>query len=101
MTAGALDTNIKEVDNKILDLCGLVKKTNYDAKTLGTEGKCFTTSDNNKFKSDILGAKIKQIELVNKSDISNLVKKSDLNTKLATLATKEESKTKKDKIVRL
>ena len=34
------------------------------------------------------GAKIKQKEFVNKSNISNLVKNSDLNTKLATLATK-------------
>ena len=95
MTTGALDTNIKEVDNKILDLCGLVKKTNYDAKTLGTEGKCFTTSDNNKFKSDILGAKIKQIELANKSDISNLVKKIGLKHKTCNISNKRRVKNKK------
>ena len=35
--------------------------------------------------SDIADAKIKQNVLVDKSNISNLVKNSDLNTKLATL----------------
>ena len=29
-----LDTKIKDVDNKIPDLSGFVKKTNYDAKIL-------------------------------------------------------------------
>ena len=38
--------------------------------------------------SGIADAKIKQNVLVDKSNISNLVKNSDLNTKLATLATK-------------
>ena len=47
-----------------------------------------STSDDNKFTSDILDAKIKQKEFVNKSDIFNCVKNSELNTKLAALATK-------------
>ena len=76
-------------------LSGLVKKTNYDAKISKFEGKYFTSSDYNKFASDILDAKIKQKELANKSDISNLVKNSDL------LATKAELKAKQDKIVKL
>ena len=76
-------------------LSGLVKKTDYDAKISKFEGKYFTSSDYNKFASDILDAKIKQKELANKSDISNLVKNSDL------LATKAELKAKKDKIVKL
>ena len=42
--------------------------------------------------SEILDAKRKQKELVNKSDISNLARNSDLNTKLTTLATKSELK---------
>ena len=46
--------------------------------------------DYNKFTSDIFDAKIKQKELVDKPHISNLAKNSDLNTKLATLATKAE-----------
>ena len=32
MTTTGLDRKIKENDNKILDLSGLVKKTDYDAK---------------------------------------------------------------------
>ena len=38
---------------------------------------------------------------MNKSDISNQVKNSDLNTKLATLATKAELEAEQDKIVKL
>ena len=53
----------------------------------------FTTSDYNKFASDILDSKIKQKKkLLNESNISNLVKDSGLNTKLAKLATKTELK---------
>ena len=53
------------------DVSGLVKKTDY--KKSDTEIKYFNTADYNKFTSDILDAKIKQKELVNKSDISNLI----------------------------
>ena len=55
-----IDTKIKEVDNKISEPSRLVKKTDYDAKILEIEGKCFNTSDYNKFMSDILDTKIKQ-----------------------------------------
>ena len=64
------------------------------------EGKQFTNSDYNKFTKDILDAKIKQKELLNKFDISNFVKNSDLNTKLKTIAT-TELKEEPDKIVKL
>ena len=50
--------------------------------------------------SEILGGKIKQKELVNKCNVSNLVKNSDLNTNLAALATKAELKEEKDKVVK-
>ena len=70
------DTKTKEVDSKIPDLSSLDKK-NYDAKRLEIKGKYFTNSDYNKFKSDIFDAKIRQKELVNNSEISDLVKKSD------------------------
>ena len=46
------------------------------------EGKYFDTADYNKFTSDILDAKIKQKELVNKSDIADFVKKKDFDRKL-------------------
>ena len=63
------------------------------------EGNYFTTSDYNKFTIDILDAKIKQKELVNNSDILIPIKKSELNTKLETLTTKEELKAEQEKIV--
>ena len=44
---------------------------------------------------------IKQKELVNKSDISNCVKKSELNIKLVTLATKAELKAEQEQMVKL
>ena len=50
--------------------------------------------------SDIFDTKIKQ-EFVNKSDISNLVKNSDLHRKIETLATEAELKAQQDKIVKL
>ena len=54
--------------------------------------KYFIIADYIRFMSEILDAKIKQKELVNKSDISNLARNSDLNTRLTTLATKSELK---------
>ena len=92
VTTAVLNTKIGEVEEKIPIVSGLVKKTNYDAKILDTEEKYFTTSGYNKFTSDILDPKIKQKQLLNKSDISNLIKDSDFKTKLRTLATKAELK---------
>ena len=66
-----MNTKIGGVENKMPDVSGLVKKTDY--KMSDTEIKYFNTADYNKFTSDILDAKIKQKELVNKSDISNLI----------------------------
>ena len=43
------------------------------------EGEQITTFDYNKFTSDIADARIKQKELFNKSDISNVLKSSDVN----------------------
>ena len=69
-----------------------MKKTNYDEKISDIEKKYFTTFDYNKFMRDILDGKIKEKELVNKFNISNLIKNFDLNAKLATLARKAELK---------
>ena len=86
VTTTALDTKIKEVDNKIPHLGVLVKKADYAIKMLEIGRKYFTFSDYNKFTSDILDAKINQTEFVNKSDVSNLVKNSDLNTKTCNIS---------------
>ena len=50
---------------------------------------------------NLLDAKTKEKELVDKSDISNLIRNSDLNKKLSTLGTKTELKAEQDKIVKL
>ena len=86
---------------KTPDLSGLLRKIDYDARISQVVGKYFTNSDYNKFTSDILDAKVKENKLVDQSDNSNLVKNSDLNTKIATLATKAEVKLEQDKIVKL
>ena len=93
MTIAIINTKISKVKCKIPVASDLVRKTNYENKILEMERNYFTTSNYNKFTSDKLHARIKQKELVNRSDISNLVKKFDLNIKLATLTTKAELKT--------
>ena len=79
MTTTVLNIKIGKVENKISNITDLVKKKIITLEKI--EKKYFTTADYNKFMSERLDAKIKQKELVNKSDISNLVKNSDLNTK--------------------
>ena len=74
--------------NKTPDVSSLVKKTDYSTQISDIEKKYLTTSDYNKYTKDIVNAKIRQKELARKSIIYNIVKKSDLNTKLAALATK-------------
>ena len=77
VTGTVLNTKFSKVKNKIPVVSDLVKKTDYDAKIL--KGKCIAASDYNKFTNDILDANMKQQKLVNKSNISNLIKKSDTN----------------------
>ena len=84
---------------KFLDVSGLVKKADYKAKLSDIEKKYFPTSYYNNFTSEIIDAKIKEKELGNKFNIC--LKNSDLNAKLAALATKAELKAEKDKIVKL
>ena len=86
----SLIIKIGEVENRISEVSGLVKETVYDAKISDIERKYLTTSDNNKFTSDTLYANIKQKELANKSNISNLLKNFDLNAKVRALATRAE-----------
>ena len=44
MTTNVLNTKIEKVENKIPDVRGLVKKTDYNAKISDIEKKYFTTS---------------------------------------------------------
>ena len=90
------------VENKIPDVSNLVKITDYDdAKIPDIESKYFTTSKYNKFMNEIIGNKMKEKELVKKSDISGFINNSDLDNKIATLSTKTALKTEQDKITKL
>ena len=97
VTTTVLNTKISEVENKIPSVNDLVKKTDYDAKIKYIEGKYFTTADYNadynKFTSDILDVKIKQKELVNKSDIDK--KLININKKITSNKTKHIEADKK------
>ena len=61
----------------------------------------FTAADCNKFTNETSDGKIKQKQLANESNISNLARNSELNTKLRTLAAKAELKAQHDRIVKL
>ena len=85
------------------DVSNLVKKRDYDAHISHTKSKYFTTSDYNKFTTDIIDNKIKERELVKKSNVSGFINNSDLDKKitiLAAIATKAELKAEQDKIVK-
>ena len=64
MTTTVLNTKNSKIEKKILDINDFVKKTVYDTKISDIRKKYFTTSDYNKFMSNILYAKIKQKEQV-------------------------------------
>ena len=93
VTSTLLNKITGEVENKMPDVSGLVKKTDYNAKISDTEAKYFATSDYNKFTSEILEKKRKEKWWVDKSDISGFIDTSDLDKKIATIATKAELKT--------
>ena len=80
MTTTVFNTKIREVDNIIPDVGELVtKKTDYNAKVSEIEGKSFTTSDYNKFTSEILDTKLKQANLVTYSDPNTVSKRGNKN----------------------
>ena len=72
MTPTALDTKIKEFDNKVLHLSGLVKKADYDTKISEIEKNICNTSDYNTFTSDLLDAMIKGKKLVDQTGKAEL-----------------------------
>ena len=58
-------------------------------------------ADYNKFTNKKLHLKIKQKELVSKSEIAGFINNADLDKKVGTLATKAELKAEQDKITKL
>ena len=86
--ASATTSALTAVTNKIPNVNSLVKKTDYDAKTLDIKSKYFTTADYNRFTNEKVDLKIKQKQIVSKSDISGFIDNSILNKRVATIATK-------------
>ena len=80
LTTAALNTEIKSIENKI---SGATDKTKQKMKQIiiikyqTLEKKYISLSDYNKFTSEIMDAKKIQKQLVNKSNISSLVKYSE------------------------
>ena len=70
MTTAFLNTKIGEDESKIPDIIGLVKKIDYSSKISDIEVKYFTTSDDNKFASEILDKKLKQTNSATNSDLN-------------------------------
>ena len=54
MTTTILNIRISEFEKLIPKVSGLLKKTDYDAKISDIERKYFTTSDYNKFTSNMM-----------------------------------------------
>ena len=74
-------TDKSELENKISDTSGLVKKTDYNVKITGIEGKIPDV--------DNLVTKTALITIENKiPDVSNLVKKTDYDTKVTEIENK-------------
>ena len=68
------------VEKKIPSVSDLVTKTDYVTKISGIEAKYFnTSSDYGNVTNKILGAKIKEQMLADKTDISGFIDYSDLN----------------------
>ena len=57
VTTTVLETEIGEVERKIQDVSGFVKKTDCDAKISDIEKKYFTTFDYKKFTKEIVDAR--------------------------------------------
>ena len=69
------------VKDKIPNVSDLAKKADFVEKVKEIESKYFTTLYD-KFTNNILDQKIKNKELVHKSDISKFINKSDLDKKI-------------------
>ena len=58
------------IENTILNIDALAKKTDYDPKKPRIENEYFTASDYNKSTGEIINEKIKEKELVDRSGIT-------------------------------
>ena len=86
----ATTTALTAVENKILNVSNLVKKTDYNTKTNNIEKK-ITDHSHDKYTATVecskltlekFVARLKQTNLIGKSDIANFLSKTDFNNKL-------------------
>ena len=78
----------------IPNVSDLVITTDFDPKILHIQANYFTTPDYDRFTEEIIN---KEKGLVDKFDISGFIDNSDLDKKIATLATKAELKAEQGK----
>ena len=77
MTATVLNTKINEVENKILDASSLMTTTVFNTKIVEIENKIpdhakyITTQEFNKLTAEIFAARLKQADLLSKTDFDN------------------------------
>ena len=69
MTTSVLNTKISEVENKVPDTSNLVTK-NVENK-ICNQDKYITTPEFNKLTAESFAARLKQADLVNKTDFDN------------------------------
>ena len=75
ITKLATTATLISFENKIPNVSDLDKKVDYDTEISEMGKKYVTTSDYNKFTSNILDAKITHKKLVNKSGLDEKIKK--------------------------
>ena len=73
----------------------------YDAKISEIGNKCIITADYNKFTRNVNAEMIEKWKCFRKTNIVDQVKNSELNKKVAILATKAELKAEEDKITKI
>ena len=89
------------VENKIANISDLVIKLDYDAEIRDIKNKYFTTTDNNKFSSNIFNGKITRKKLVNETGLNEKTKALSTKEEIKKTATKTQLKAGQDKIVKL
>ena len=91
MITTVLNTNISEVENKILDTSNLVTTTVLNTKICEDENKTpdhskYTTQEFNKLTAEYFAVRLKQANLVSKTDFDN--KLISFNRKITSNKTK-------------
>ena len=109
MTTAVLNTKISEVENKISNTSSLVTRTVLNTKISEVEDKIpdnskyFTTEEFNELTAENVAARLKQTDLVNKTDLDNKLTRFNIQitsykTKYLEVQEKLNSQTTRDYI---